>query len=175
MSQPESEKTMLDLIKKRRSIRSYTPEPVSDADIRSMLEAAMAAPSANGACPWEVVVVRRDDQRRAICQVHPWAGMCGSAPVVFVILGDPARSAHWVEDCSALTENLLLAATGLDLGAVWVAIYPEPQDEERVRRILSIPNRLRVLCLVPVGHPAETKPAHTKYDERCVHFDRYQE
>jgi nitroreductase len=164
---------MLDLIKKRRSIRKYTPEPVSDADIQSLLEAAMAAPSADDTRPWEIVVVRQDDLRDEISKVHPWASMCTAAPVVFVVLGDARRSAHWVEDCSALTENLLLAATSLELGSVWVAIYPELRNEERVRRTLNIPYHQRVLCVVPVGHPAEDKPARTKYDAQRVHYDKY--
>jgi nitroreductase len=173
MCRKESERAMLDLIKKRRSIRKYTPEPVSDAEIRSLLDAAMAAPSADDMRPWEIVVVRQADLRAEISKVHPWASMCTSAPVVFVVLGDARRSAHWVEDCSALTENLLLAATSLELGSVWVAIYPELPNEERVRRILNIPDHRRVLCVVPVGHPAEAKPAHTKYDAHRVHHDKY--
>jgi nitroreductase len=164
---------MLDQIKKRRSIRKYTAETVPDADIRSLLEAAMAAPSANDARPWEVVVVQRNDLRTTLAAVHPWAHMCGDAPVVFVVLGDQGHSTHWVEDCSALTENLLLAVTGLGLGAVWVAVYPDVQGEASVRSALGIPQRLRVLCLVPVGHPAESKPAGSKFDERKVHFDGY--
>ncbi len=164
---------MLELIKKRRSIRKYTADPISESQIKALLEAAMAAPSADDARPWEIIVVRRADLREELSRVHPWAAMCRSAPVVFVILGDPRRSAHWIEDCSALTENLLLAVTGLDLGAVWVAVYPQSTDEERVRRLLGVPDHLRVLCLVPVGHPAETKPAHTKFDERKVHYETF--
>jgi len=164
---------MLDLIKKRRSIRKYTNEPVSEADIISLLEAAMAAPSASNIQPWEFIVVREESLRRKLAETHPWSWMCADAPVVFVICGDERRSDHWVEDTSAATENLLLAATGLGLGAVWVAIYPRPQREEHVRNVLGIPPELRVLCLVPVGHPAESKPPHTKYDERKVHYDGY--
>lgn len=75
-----------------------------------------------------------------------------------------------MEDTSAATENLLLAVTGLDLGAVWIGIYPRPQRESHVRKVLSIPDEVRVLCLVAVGHPA---PPHTKYDEAKVHYDGY--
>jgi nitroreductase len=164
---------MLELIKKRRSIRKYTPDPISDSEIKALLEAAMAAPSADDMRPWEIIVVRRADLREELSRVHPWAAMCKSAPVVFVILGDARRSPHWIEDCSALTENLLLAVTGLGLGAVWVAIYPQNTDEGHVRRLLGIPEHLRVLCLVPVGHPAEVKPAHTKFDERKIHYETY--
>lgn len=164
---------MLDLIKKRRSIRRYTGEPVSDADVKAMLEAAMAAPSANNVQPWEFVVVRDRTLRQQLAETHPWAAMCAQAPVVFVMCGHERQSNHWVEDVSAATENLLLAAAGLDLGAVWVMVYPQPRYEEHVRNVLGIPRGLRVLCLVPVGHPAESKPPHTKYDESKIHYDRY--
>jgi len=164
---------MLNLIKQRRSIRAYTAEPVSDTDIKTLLEAAMAAPSANDLRPWEFVVVRREDLRRSLAGTHRWSDMCADAPLVFVVCGEARRSEHWVEDTSAATENLLLAAAGLGLGAVWVAVYPQTQREAHVRQALGIPEALRVLCLVPVGHPAETKPPHTKYDERKIHNDRY--
>ena len=164
---------MLDLIKKRRSIRAYTAETVSDADIKALLEAAMAAPSANDSRPWHFIVVRHADLRHRLAETHRWSDMCADAPLVFVVCGEAQLSNHWVEDTSAATQNLLLAAAGLGLGAVWVAVYPQPQREQYVRDLLGIPEALRVLCLVPVGHPAETKPPHTKYDERKIHYDRY--
>ena len=164
---------MLDLIRKRRSIRRYTDAPVSDADVEVLLEAAMAAPSADDLQPWEFVVVRDEALRQRLAETHPWSRMCADAPVVFVVCGHERRSGHWVEDTSAATENLLLAAAGLDLGAVWVGVYPTSRHEGHVRKVLSIPRGLRVLCLVPVGHPAESKPPHTKYDESKVHYDGY--
>ena len=165
---------MLDAIKKRRSIRKYTDQPISDADVKSLLEAAMAAPSADDVRPWELIVVRDGRLRQQLARTHPWSNMCADAPVVFVVCGDETRSAQWVADTSALTENLLLAVAGLDLGAVWVGVYPQQRQEGHVRSVLGIPDRLRVLCLIPVGHPAETKPPHTKYDERKIHYDGYQ-
>ena len=164
---------MLDLIKQRRSIREYTDEPLSDADVKTMLEAAMAAPSANNSQPWEFIVVRKEDLRRRLAETHRWSYMCASAPVVFVVCGHPSHSDHWVEDTSAATQNLLLAAADLDLGAVWIGVYPRPQCEEHVREVLNIPGDVRVLCLVAAGHPAETKPPRTQYDERRVHYDGY--
>jgi nitroreductase len=164
---------MLDLIKKRRSIRKFTDAPVSDADIQALLEAAMAAPSASDLRPWEFVVVRRPELRRRLADMKQWSYMCADAPAVFVVCGDEQSSAHWVEDASAATENLLLAAAALDLGGVWVAVYPDQAREEYAREVLSIPAELRVLCMVPVGHPAESKPSHTKYDPAKVHYDGY--
>ncbi len=164
---------MLDLIKQRRSIRKYTAEPVSDADIRTMLEAAMAAPSADNIQPWEFVVVQDAVLRRGLAQTHPWSRMCADAPVVFVVCGDERRSGHWVDDTSAATENLLLAAAGLGLGAVWVGVYTDSSSEAHVRDLLGIPSGMRILCLVPVGHPAESKPPRSQYDESKVHHDRW--
>lgn len=162
---------MIDWIKARRSIRKYSPGPVTDEQIRTMLEAAMAAPSASNVKPWEFVVVRDAALRQQLAQVHPWSGMAADAPVVFVICGRPSDSDHWVEDCSAATENLLLAATALGLGGVWVAVYPRSQREDHVRAILHLPNTWHPLCLVPIGHPAETKAARTQYDPQRVHYD----
>jgi nitroreductase len=164
---------MLDLIKKRRSIRRYTSESVSDADVRKLLEAAMAAPSADNLQPWEFIVVRDEALRQKLSQTHPWSSMCADASVVFVVCVQSRRSNHWIEDASAATENLLLAATALDLGAVWVGIYPNASYEGHVREALDIPSSLRVLCLVPVGHPASSKPSDTKYDEDKVHYDGF--
>jgi nitroreductase len=146
---------VLDLIKKRRSIREYTDEAVSDAAVKTMLEAAMAAPSANNSKSWEFVVVRRGDLRQQLARMKTWSSMCAGASVVFVVCGNQGHSRHWVENTSAATENLLLTAASLDLGAVWIAVYPDREYE------------------VAVGHPAETKPPRTQYDASKVHYDGY--
>lgn len=159
-------------ILKRRSIRAYTAEPVA-REIEALLQAAMAAPSANDRRPWAFVVVRDPARRRTLAETHRWSYMCADAPVVIVVLGDPQASDHWIEDCSAATENLLLAAAWLGLGAVWVAVYPQSEREDHVRRALNIPDRLRPLCLLPVGHPAEQKPPRTRYEADKVHYETW--
>ena len=161
----------LDWIFRRRSIRTYTDLPVTDEQVALLMRAAMAAPSANDRRPWSFVVVRAAERRIALAKVHQWSYMCTNAPLVIAVVGDPELSSHWVEDCSAATENLLLAVTGLELGAVWVAIYPHLDREARVRQLLEIPERFRVLCLVPIGQPAETKQPRTRYDESKVHVE----
>ncbi len=163
----------LEFLFKRRSIRAYKQEQVSAEVVQALLEAAMAAPSANDLRPWEFVVVRDEIKRKELAAIQPWSGMCANASVVFVVIGNPATSDHWVEDCSAATENLLLAIAALDLGAVWVAVYPRLEREKRVRAILNIPEHLRVLCLVPVGYPNEQKAPRTRYEERKVHHEVY--
>ena len=167
-----SAREVINLIKKRRSIRKYTDEPVSDEDIRIMLVAAMAAPSGSNIQPWEFVVVRDADLKQQLAETHQWSKMCSDAAVVFVVLGDPSTN-HWIADTSAATQNLLLAAAGLDLGAVWIGLYPTPERETHVRAALGIPDHLHTLCLLPVGHPAESKAPRTQYDQSKVHYDRY--
>ncbi len=158
---------------RRRSVREFTDAPVSDEHVQVLLEAAMAAPSANDVRPWHFIVVRDAEQRRALARTHQWSTMCAHAPVVFAVVGDPTRSDHWVEDCSAATENLLLTAAELRLGGVWVGIYPQPRREAHVHQALDIPDRLQVLCLVPVGHPAFFKPPRTRYERSKVHYDNF--
>jgi nitroreductase len=164
---------LLNLIKKRRSIRKYTAQSVTDEQIRQLLEAAMAAPSGSNIQSWEFVVVKDPDLKKRLAQTHTWSYMAADAAVVFVICGNESDSRHWVEDASAATQNLLLTVTALGLGAVWVGIYPGTDREDHVRRVLGIPEDIRVLCLVPVGHPAESKSARTQFKESKVHYDEW--
>ncbi len=178
LAAPETETpqgaTAPDWVLKRRSIRAYTDAPVSDAAVDALLQAAMAAPSANDIRPWAFIVVRDPERRRQLAETHQWSQMCAGAPVVIVVVGDPVASEYWVPDCSAATENLLLTAASLDLGAVWVGVYPRCEREAHVRRVLDIPDRLPVLCVIPVGRPAEEKPARTRYEATKVHHDSYE-
>ena len=163
----------LEVIKARRSIREFASHPVSDEQIRELLEAAMAAPSASDRRPWEFVVVREAAVRQALSKVQPWARMAADAPVVFAVFGQPGASRHWVEDCAAVTAHLLVAATALDLGAVWVALYPEAKRQDKAREILHIPDGVEPFCLVPVGHPAQTKPPRANFDVAKVHYEHF--
>jgi nitroreductase len=162
---------MIDWIKARRSIRKYTAQPVSDEQIGTLLEAAMAAPSGSNIKPWEFVVIRDATLKQQLSQLHRWSRMVASAQVVIAVCGRPSDSHHWIEDCSAATQNLLLAATALGLGSVWVAVYPRKKREDRVRELLRLPTTWHPLCLVPIGHPAETKSPRTQYDRCKVHYD----
>ncbi len=164
---------VLDAILGRRSIRDYANRPVSEEQVKTLLEAAMAAPSASDRRPWQFIVVRDPELRRGLAHTHQFSGMAEKAPVVFVVCGDEQASAHWMVDGSAATENLLVQATAMGLGGCWVAIFPREERERHVRELLGIPSGIRVLCLVPLGYPAAPKPPRTRYEERCVHYDRY--
>ncbi len=161
---------LLDVMYSRRSIRSFTDEPVSDKQVEAMLKAAMAAPSALNLQPWHFVVVRKRKMLAALAKVHKYAYMLEKAPVAIVVCGDEKISSkHWVEDTCAATQNILLAATALGLGGVWVSIYPKSKHQKAVRELLEIPDHIGVLCGLAIGHPAEKKEARTQYDPERVH------
>ncbi len=157
----------------RRSIREYTPEPVSDADVQALLEAAMAAPSARNSKPWHFIVVRERETLNRLAKSHQFADPLERASLGLVVCGVPAESEYWEQDTSAATENILLAATALGLGAVWMGIHPRPDREAYVRRVLGIPATVTPLNLIAVGHPAEEKPPRTQFDPARVHYERF--
>ncbi len=158
----------------RRSIRKYTSEPVGEANIQTLLEAAMAAPSASNRKPWQFIVVTERVTLDALAESHPHGKMLFDAPLSISVCGDLTEMERfWVQDCSAATENLLLAATALGLGAVWLGVYPRDERVEAVRRILHLPEEITPLNLVSIGHPAETKQPRTQYDDACVHRERW--
>lgn len=167
---------VLDWIHARRSIRKYTAEAVSEADVTELLEAAMAAPSAGNQQPWHFIVIRDRSLLNAIPGFHPHAGMALQAPVGILVCGDPALEKHpgyWVQDCAAATENLLLAVTAKGLGAVWCGVYPKPERVEGFTRLLGIPAPVIPFSFVPIGHPGESKPPARRYNPERVRLDRW--
>lgn len=162
----------------RRSIRSFTSDPVSQEQVDMLLKAAMAAPSAGNRKPWHFVVVTDPVARTALTKAHPYADMLLEAPLGIVPCGEPGlsfpdRPDYWIQDLSAATENLLLAAVGLGLGAVWCGVFPIQERVEAFRRVLGVPERVIPFALVPVGHPAEAKEPRTQYDSKRVHTNRW--
>lgn len=163
----------LSALYRRRSIRDYTSAPVEERELRELLEAAMAAPSANNRQPWQFVVVRDRRTLDRLSQVHPYAKMIAKAPLAIAICGDPAVSDWWVQDCSAATENLLVAAAGIGLGGVWIGCHGRPDREKAVRNTLGIPASIGVLSLVSIGHPAVRTEERTRFQETRVHSESW--
>jgi nitroreductase len=160
----------------RRSIRAYTAEPVSDEHVERLLRAAMAAPSGGNQQPWQFVVVTDPATRALIATVHPYAAMVERAPlaiVVCVVEGQARWPQYCVQDCAAATENILIEAELLGLGAVWLGVYPLAERVDGLRRLLAIPDDVTPLAVVPVGHPAERKPPADRYTPERVHRERW--
>ncbi len=132
----------------------------------------MAAPSAHNRKPWHFVVITERRTLDRLAETHKYAKMLHEAQLCISVCGDQSISERfWVQDCSAATENLFLAATALGLGAVWCGVYPSQDMVEDISKILGIEAPVVPLNLIAVGHPAEEKEPCTQYDEGRVHIE----
>ena len=164
----------LEVIFTRRSIRKYTKEPVTEEQLKTLLEAGMNAPSANNRQPWHFIVVNDRQPLEAIMDVHPYSKMLAQAPLAIVVCGDITRSErYWQQDCAAATENILLTARALGLGSVWLGVYPKEERTVGVTQIFDLPEDIRPLCVIAVGHPAEKKGRVDRYDSSKVHRNQW--
>lgn len=162
----------------RKSVRSFTSEPVSEEYIESMLKAAMAAPSAVNYQPWRFVVVTERVQLDAMAEILPYAKMLKQAPLAIVVCGETTwfegrDNPYWQQDCSAATENLLLAAEALGLGAVWTGVYPNMELAEPLSGLLGLPETVQPLCAIPIGHHDGTTKPKDKWKPENVHYGRW--
>ena len=169
----------LENIATRTSVRSYLPKPVDAATIEQLLRAGMAAPTAVNRQPWHFVVVNDKAQLKELAKANPHAGMLMRAPLAIVVCGDmkkaldgPAR-AFWVQDCSAATENILLAANALGLGAVWTGTYPDRERCEAVSAVLKLPKHLIPLCTIVIGYPVGENKPKDKWKPENISYDFY--
>lgn len=166
----------LDAVMTRRSIRRYTDEPVSEADLETLLRAAMAAPSAGNQQSWRIVVVTDRDQLNRLSTATPYSSMLAQAPLGFVVCGDSRDERHpgyWPQDCAAAIENLLVAANAIGLGGVWIGCYPVEDRVANVREICGVPEGVTPMSMIALGHPAERKPPADRYRPELVHRDRW--
>ena len=168
----------MDAVLSRRSIRKYTEQPVSEGATRELLEAAMSAPSAGNQQPWHFVVIEDRGILDEIPTFHPYSQMLREAPVAILVCGDErlegeGKRGFWVQDCSAATENILIAANARGLGAVWLGIYPKEELVAKFRELLGLPDEVMPLSLIAIGHPAEQKPPAGRFDASRIHRNRW--
>lgn len=164
-------KDILQSITARRSVRRFTGEPVDRDKLEIALRAAMAAPSARNAKPWEFVVVTEKRKVRAVCEAHPYAKFGADAGAVVLPFGKKEGYAWFDQDMGASTENLLIALANLGLGATWCGMRDDLQ--EAVRAMVGIPKDLHVFALIPVGVPSEAVAPRTQYEPKRVHWESY--
>jgi nitroreductase len=161
-------------IMSRRSVRKYTDQKVSYEIVEELLKAAMNAPSANNTQPWHFVVIDERQLLDRIPEFHPYSSMLYFAPLAIAVCGDSRiSSSYWVQDCSAATENILLAAHAGGLGAVWLGIYPEEQRVQALQKLLNLPEHIVPLSLVSLGYPAAGKPPENRFSPFKVHHNRW--
>lgn len=162
------------VLQARRSIRKYTDEAVSKEDIDKLMHAAMSGPSACNKMPWEFYVVTDKAVLEKLRNAAQYSKI--DAPLAIVVCGNLSRALpmqlapYWIQDCSAATENILLAATDLGLGTVWCGIHPQKRAEKKVSEALGLTEKQIPLNIIYVGHPDEEQKPRDQYNETCVHY-----
>ena len=160
----------------RTSIRSYSNKTIAEETLITLVKAGMAAPSGMNKQPWEFIVIQ---DRATLDKLQEQTGkyMLAEAQAAIVVAGHSNKemggSTYWVEDCSAATQNILLAAHSLGLGAVWTGVYPYPKAMNAVSQILGIPNGITPLCLIPIGYPKKQQTPKQKYKKEKLHMNKW--
>lgn len=172
----DSAAVVLETIMTRTSVRAYTDQPVAAETVEQLLRAGMAAPTAVNKQPWAFVVLQDREQLDRLREVHPNARMLATAQVAIVVCGDMTKALEgtgrdfWIQDASAATENILLAAHALGLGAVWTGVYPNPERTAAISEVLGLPEEIIPLCVIPIGYPAENPEPKDKWKPENVHY-----
>jgi len=166
-------KAVLENIAERKSVRKYLNKSVEEDKIDAMVKAGMAAPSGMDRRPWGFVGVTDREALDSMAAKLPYAKMLTNAPLAIVVCGDTTRSSYWYLDCSAATQNVLLAAEALGLGAVWTAAYPYEDRIDVVRQNTGLPENIVPLCVIPIGYPDGPQKAKDKFDLQRVHRNKY--
>lgn len=162
----------------RSSVRTYTSQPVEQDKIDILLKAGMAAPTAGNKQPWEIMVINDRKILDAFPPLIKGAHMAAKAQQAIVVLGTPAKALlpeYWIQDCSAVTENILLAAHGLGLGAVWCGAYPENGTNrvEGMSKLLNLPDGTYALNVIVIGYPEGEPIVKDKWDASKVYYNTY--
>lgn len=163
----------------RTSVRRFTDQKVDDDIKEALLRAAMSAPTGVNRQPWEFIVVDDPEILSQLAESLPYAKMAAHAPMAIVACGNSDRflsdedSTLWVQDLSAASENILLAAHALGLGGVWTCLYPHADRIEAASRILEIPQGIIPFSLIPVGYPEKDHAPMDKWHPDRVHSNRF--
>jgi nitroreductase len=171
----------LDNIMTRVSVRAFQDREVEDGKIDTLLRAGMAAPTAGDKRPWRFVVVTDKDQLKAMAETSPYAAFTAKAPLVIVVCGDMRKTFdgegkdYWVQDVSAASENILLAAHAIGLGAVWTGFYPIKKRCKAMAKVLELPDEVIPMSAIVIGYPSQIPVAKNKWDEDLVSYDAYDE
>lgn len=167
-------------IEMRTSVRQYSREEIKvDEIVEPLMRAAMSAPSAMNRQPWEFMVITDRDLLNKLGEEFKNASYLREAQLAVIVCGNMKQAIEgegrefWVQDCSAATENLLLAAHGMGLGAVWCGIYPNRERTEQLQQVLSLPEHIVPLNIIPIGMPKEEPKPKDKWQKDKIHFNKY--
>ena len=159
---------------KRRSIRKFKDEKISEELINELLIAAMSAPSACNKKPWEFFVITNEEKLQELKKASRFARY--DAPLAIVVCGNLSKtlplqlSTYWIQDCSAATQNILLRVTDLGLGAVWCGAHPQKNVEKKIKEILDLSDKLVPLNIIFIGYPNQEVEPRTQLEEKKIHY-----
>ncbi len=171
-----SNNIILKALRERRSIRKYEEKEINNSLVKELLTAGMYAPSAVNKQPWHFIVIQEPSLLKEVGTFHPNAKMLERSALGILVCADEKQAHHggyWIQDCSAATQNILLAAHALGLGAVWLGIHPREQRKEGVRRLFKLPDHIQPLSLVSIGYPAEKKEQPDRYRPERIHLNEF--
>jgi nitroreductase len=171
---------ILKFIHQRSSIRDFTGDQISGEILLEIVKAGMAAPSANNFQPWSFIIVTEKEAMLKLAENLPYAKMLEKAGGAIVVCGtpdtkNPELSNYWIQDCSAATQNILLAVEAFGLGAVWTGVYPRMDRIKWVKEVLNIPAEIVPLNVIPIGHPAKPSLIKDKFKPDKIHLNKWDE
>lgn len=166
----------LQAILTRRSIRKFINKEITEEHVIKLLEAAMYAPSARNTQPWHFIVISDRKLLDQIPHLHPYADMCYEAPLAIMVCGDlnlEKMEGYIAINCAAATQNILLAAHDLGLGAVWLGVYPRKERMEALSKFFNIPQNIIPVSLIAIGYPAESKTKPERFKPERIHYNKW--
>lgn len=177
-TQADDANAVLSNIATRASVRQFTNQPIDKSTLERIVRAGMAAPSAVNKQPWAFVVITERSVLDSLQNVHPYANL-KTATAAIVVCGDTEKALqgyareYWIQDCSAATQNILLAAHALGLGAVWCGVHPDPKRVSEVSRVLRLPESIIPLNIITMGYPASQPQPKDKWKPENIHYQRW--
>ncbi len=167
---------ILEAIEKRRSIRKYKSTPVTKEQVETLLHAAMLAPSAGNAQPWEFIIIESEEGKKTVSDFNPYAGMAKNAPLSILICGNLKEekfAGFWPQDCSAAVQNIMLAALEMGLGTVWTGIYPIEDRIANYSKAFNLPEHIIPFACIVVGTPDQANGKVNRYNPAKVHYEKF--
>lgn len=166
----------MEAILTRRSVRKYTKKKISENTITELLNAAVSAPSASNEQPWHFIIIDKREILDKIPEFHPYAKMLIEANIGILVCGDinlEKFKGYWILDCSAATQNILISARALGLGACWLGIYPRQERIKRIKEMLKLPKNIIPFSLISMGYTIEEQNTVDRLDEYRIHKNKW--
>lgn len=171
---------MIEAVRKRRSVRTFTDQPVEPEKLEQILRAGMQAPSAHNTQPWEFLVVTDEADKKAVSEMSPYAKMAAKAPMLIIVCGNRERGLEdgegyswWPEDLAACTENMLLQIAEEGLGGVWLGFYPKKDRVQKVKDHFCLPDHIVPFSVVVLGHGVTDYSGTDRFDPAKIHYGRF--